>query len=491
MIIREDRRPDMTPPELADAWTVAVNPSQGVGGHGRNVLVVEPRGTLLDRRRFLQLLAIGSTAVLAGCVRTIPQSGSSATIPEPTAALVTRWRADEFAFGSYSYLSLNNRPGDRELLAAPVGDSLFFAGEATSSSNPATVQGALMSGRDAAEALHDVADPSASIAVIGAGAAGIGAASHLVEAGFDVVVFEARDRIGGRVHTDMSLGVPVDLGGSWIDGVDGNPMTMIADRVGAPRVPTDYDSTVTYDVVGNRIPDTFWSAPTRIVNNAARRGLEIHEAIDAALAGRTKEYSDKFNFAVVATFEHEYAADVGHLSADAPHEGDYFGGGDVQLPNGYVELLEALTDGLDIRLSSPVDEVTWGDDGVVLHLAGQEHRADHVVVTLPLGVLKTKGVVFSPPIPPNKQGAIDRFGMGLLDKVVLEFPYAFWDQDVDSFGYIADGRGEWAQWYDLESVTGKPIVMCFHAASAADRLEGLSDDEIVADAMAVLRTIYG
>jgi monoamine oxidase len=445
---------------------------------------------MLDRRRFLQLLAVGSAAVLAGCVRAVPRPESVATIPEPTNALITRWRADEFARGSYSYLSLDNRPGDRELLAAPVADALFFAGEATSSSNPATVQGALMSGRDAARTLQEAADPSASVAVIGAGAAGIGAARQLLDAGFEVVVYEARDRIGGRVHTDTSLGAPVDLGGSWIDGVDGNPMTAIADDIDAPRVPTDYDSTVTYDAEGNRIPDTFWANPTRTVNGAARKGLEIQEAIDDALVDRSEEYSDKFNFAVVATFEHEYAADVEDLSADAPHEGDYFPGGDVQLPNGYLELLESLTDDIDLRLSSPVDEVVWGDSGVILHIAGETHLADHVVITLPLGVLKTKGVAFSPPLPDDKQGAIDRFGMGLLDKVVLEFPYAFWDQDVDSFGYVADERGEWAQWYDLEVVSGKPMVVCFSAASVADRVEALSDDEIVNEAMAVLRTIY-
>ncbi len=445
----------------------------------------------LDRRRFLQLLAIGSTAVLAGCVRTVPRLMPVATIPDPTNALITRWRADEFARGSYSYLSIDNRLGDRELLAAPVGDTLFFAGEATSSSNPATVHGALMSGRDAALAVLEAADPLASIAVIGAGAAGIGAARQLVDAGLEVVVYEARDRIGGRVRTDTSLGVPVDLGGSWIHGVDGNPMTAIADQVGAPRIPTDYDSTVTYDAAGRRIPDTFWGAPTRTVNGAARRGLEIQEAIDDALANRTQAYSDKFNFAVVATFEHEYAADVEDLSSDAPHEGDYFGGGDVQMPNGYLELLETLTDNLDFRLSSPVDKVAWRNDEVVLHIAGQEHVADHVVITLPLGVLKAKGVVFSPPLPEDKQGAIDRFGMGLLNKVVLEFPYAFWDQDFDTFGYVADDRGEWAQWYDLEPVTGKPIVVCLNAASVADRIESLSDDEIVTEAMAVLRTIYG
>ena len=447
--------------------------------------------TTLDRRRFLRLLGLGSLAVLAGCTRRSPTVGLSTELPEPTGALVTRWRADEFARGSYSYLSLDSLRGDRELLAAPLADVVFFAGEATSSSNPATVHGALMSGRDAATTLAAVANPSASVGVIGAGAAGIAAARQLVDAGFDVVVYEARQRIGGRVHTDMSFGVPVDLGGSWIHGVGGNPMTAIADEVNAPRVSTNWDSTVTYDADGNRIPDSFWAAPTRVVNGAAGKGLTIQAAIDDALVGRDQEYIDRFNFAVVATFEHEYAADVERLSAEAPHEGTYFRGADVLLPNGYLELLNTLTHDLDIRLESPVERVAWTNGGAGIVIAGHEFAHDHVVVTLPLGVLKANDVVFEPPLPNNKQGAIDRFGSGLLNKVVLEFPEAFWDQTVDYFGYVSEDRGKWAQWYDMERVTRRPIVLAFHAGSAAETMETMSDDMIIAEAMSTLTTIYG
>ena len=447
--------------------------------------------TTLDRRRFLRLMGLGSLAVLAGCTRESPPVGLSTGLPEPTRALVTRWRADEFARGSYSYLSLDSLPGDRELLAAPLADVVFFAGEATSSSNPATVHGALMSGRDAATALGAVANPSASVGVIGAGAAGIAAARQLVDAGFDVVVYEARERIGGRVHTDMSLGVPIDLGGSWIQGVEGNPMAAIADEINAPRVPTNWDSTITHDAEGNRIPNNFWAAPTRVVNGAAGKGVTIEAAIDNALVGRDQSYMDKFNFAVVATFEHEYAADVELLSAEAPHEGSYFRGGDVLLPGGYLELIKTLTHDLDIRLGSPVERLVWTTGRAGIVIAGHEYAHDHVVVTLPLGVLKANDVVFEPRLPDNKQGAIDRFGMGLLNKVVLEFPEAFWDQAIDYFGYVSEDRGKWAQWFDMERVTGRPIVLAFHAGSVAERMEAMSDDMILAEAMSTLTTIYG
>ena len=123
--------------------------------------------------------------------------------------------------------------------------------------------------------------------------------------------------------------------------------------------------------------------------------------------------------------------------------------------------------------------------------AGEETAHDHVVVTLPLGVLKANDVTFDPPLPADKQGAVDRFGMGLLDKVALEFPEAFWNQAVDYFGYISPDRGKWAQWHDMERVTGRPILLAFHAGSAAEELEAMTDEAVVAEAMEVLGRLYG
>gem|GEM_PF-724742 len=372
----------------------------------------------LDRRQFLRIAGLGSAgAVLAACVpsrgtTTVSVPAGAGSVPNPTGMIATRWGGDPFSLGSYSYLSVGNLEGDRGRLAASVGDRLFFAGEATSESNPATVQGALMSGRDAALEIADVAPTGASVAVIGAGAAGIGAARDLIDAGFAVVVYESRDRIGGRVNTDTSLGTPVDLGASWIDGVVGNPLSAIADEVNARKITTDYDSIVVYDRNGARVPDSIWSQPARVVNTAARRGLTLEEAIADATGDKNAQQRSRFDFVVVSSFEHEYAADVADLSALAPHEGDYFGGGDVTLPDGYLGLLETLTDGIDIRLGHAVNGVATDSGGVTLDVMGDQKTHDLCLVTLPLGVLKSGAVQFDPPLPADKEGAIGRFGMG-------------------------------------------------------------------------------
>ena len=87
-----------------------------------------------------------------------------------------------------------------------------------------------------------------SVIVIGAGFAGLAAARTLVDAGQNVLVLEARERIGGRVWTSRAWAdAPLDMGASWIHGTRGNPLTALASRVRARTIVTTYDNAITYD----------------------------------------------------------------------------------------------------------------------------------------------------------------------------------------------------------------------------------------------------
>ncbi len=81
------------------------------------------------------------------------------------------------------------------------------------------------------------------VVVVGAGIAGIAAARWLTDRGMSVIVLEARDRIGGRIWTDESLGVPLDLGASWIVGAaDPNPIWNLRQQEGWRVVPNDFEN---------------------------------------------------------------------------------------------------------------------------------------------------------------------------------------------------------------------------------------------------------
>ena len=112
------------------------------------------------------------------------------------------------------------------------------------------------------------------------------------------------------------------------------------------------------------------------------------------------------------------------------------------------------------------------------------------MVTLPLGALKAGDVEFAPALPPNKQQALSRLGMGVLDRLWLRFPRVFWDNDADLLGYVSPTKGHWCEWYNLAKHTGEPILLGFNAATHARELEQLSDAEVVAEAMSVLRLLY-
>ena len=88
------------------------------------------------------------------------------------------------------------------------------------------------------------------VIIVGAGAAGLAAANALKE-NYDVLVLEGRNRIGGRVWSDHSLGVAADLGASWIHGPIGNPITKIAEKKNLDLIPTDFDSIKLHDKDGN------------------------------------------------------------------------------------------------------------------------------------------------------------------------------------------------------------------------------------------------
>lgn len=358
------------------------------------------------------------------------------------------------------------------------------------------------------------------VLVIGAGMSGLAAASALKAAGFEVEVLEGRSRIGGRTFTDRSRpDAPLDLGASWIHGVDGNPMTNLAAQYGAATKVTDYEDATLYGIDGKEYSDAEQDAIDARFDelisalddlSAERRAagapdISVQQGIDEVLAAGTlgalsQAQLAELTYSVNTTIEHEEATDVSDLSLRAitdeadsgtgAGEGPVGMGADAVVVGGYDKITSGLAEGLTIRLGQVVQKIEHAEDGVTITTNGGVFEADRVVVTLPLGVLKAGTVLFEPPLPAAKTAALEHLGMSVLDKVYLRFGEVFWE-DVTVLGHVSAEKGQWCETLNFAKVAGEPTLLCFNAGAFGLAVEAMSDAEVVAGAMAVLRSFYG
>jgi monoamine oxidase len=338
-----------------------------------------------------------------------------------------------------------------------------------------------------------------TVAVIGAGLAGLAAARDLTAKGFKAVVFEARDRIGGRVWTSRVWpDAPVDMGASWIHGVKRNPLTAISDRAGIDRVATRYDNVVRLDAGGQAIDlDREEAAAESFIAQARARavkGASLEEAItgDPRWASMSARERRVLRHVVNSTVEHEYSGDWRETSAKYYDAGEEFPGDDVLFRGGFGQVAAVLAKGLAVRLGQTVRQIGPARAGVRLSLSsGQTFEADHAVIAVPLGVLQAGRIGFSEPLRRERQDAIAALRMGLLNKCWLRFDRVAWPSGVDWIEWLGPRDGYWAEWVSLAPSLKIPLLVGFNAGDQARAVETLSDRDTVADAHAALKAIFG
>lgn len=341
------------------------------------------------------------------------------------------------------------------------------------------------------------------ILIVGAGMAGLAAAHSLIQYGHEVIVLEARNRIGGRVWTSSHWpDAPLDLGATWIHGVEGNPMSRLAVQLGARTLATSYESSVLFDTSGeplNSAQETQLDGLRAQVSQALRAAQQqetdqsIQRAIENALHWNALTPREKqlVEFILNGSIEHEYAGSTEQLSARWYDAAETFPGADALFVNGFQTIIEHLAQGVDVRLEQVVQRVEWASAAVSVVTDKGIHSADAAILTLPLGVLKAGDVAFAPALPARKRRAINALGMGVLNKCYLRFPEAFWPTTFDWIEYVPPRRGEWSEWVSFARTLNLPILLGFNAADHGRSIEKWSDDQIVASAMHTLRSIFG
>lgn len=390
-----------------------------------------------------------------------------------------------------------------------------------------------------------------AVVVVGAGLAGLQCARQLLSFGHRVVVVEARDRPGGRVFTKKLSGVDArtskkheavaETGGSIVTGSDGNPLSVLARQLGARCVPIREACPMYLERTGGgKVDDDVDDKVFEAYNGpgGALEGVnELRQSMGAeanavTLGGalervRREKLSDKIANSAGAENDlwHWHLANLefanatrldtlslGQWDQDDPYE---FGGDHEWLPRGNSRVVAALARDVPIfydvavktveTFSPPREDAETTSPPRVRVVAsdGRAFLADAAVVTVPLGVLKRGDVTFAPPLPERKRRAIENLGFGVLNKVLLLFPFAFWDaEDADAFGYVNacdEGhggglrRGRYFMFYSYAGtdLSGGATLVALVAGDAALSMEtSETDEECAAGAMRALRDIF-
>jgi monoamine oxidase len=283
--------------------------------------------------------------------------------------------------------------------------------------------------------------PLRDVIIIGAGAAGLAAAEVLVRGGARVTILEARDRIGGRIHTlhDPNWPIPIERGAEFIHGKPAETFEILKQaRLAA------YDVSDAQWELKHGTPtrtNDFWqrletATKPILQHRGADQTLEAFMNAEPSLSAEQKQL-------VINYIEGFDAADRRQVGVEwikqSDQAEDELGDGLFRIIGGYQQVIEWLARSLEgaaaLHLRHPVSHIRWRRGAVSVVTPQQRFDASAAIITLPVGVLQAgrgvEGAVeFDPDIPTARQ-ALARLRMGGVMKVSLHFAEPFWEKRVD------------------------------------------------------------
>jgi len=443
----------------------------------------------MTRRELLIGAGVGALGVLLVSCTPDPKPSPTPTVspsplpttnvPLPAAHLRSTWATDPFSRGAASYTRVGVQQSTRETLAEPIEGRVYFAGEATDADNPATMRGAIHSGQSAAMRLRATAASGERVAVIGAGLAGAMVASELAAADVEVTVFEARDRVGGRVYSrvDEEWPLPVQLG-SWLLGAD----EVTQEHPNFPETAA--------------ITSALWRSPDGDIDPVSTAPIE--KAVTAAQAMRADvALAEALTETGADPQDPDLAALLAYLATTAAADADVLSSWfppalPVEATRGVVGdfnvFVKELLGETQLTLASPVTRIAYDDAGVSLRLGtGESVSFDRVVVTVPLGVLQRNGIEFSPPLPFAHRGAINALGMGHIETIWLRYDEPFWETDA-AIWHVVGGEATVRTWINLFPITGENVLVGIIGGAAAEKFAASEENEALGAALTSLES---
>lgn len=346
------------------------------------------------------------------------------------------------------------------------------------------------------------------ILIIGAGAAGLMAARTLLKAGKKVIVLEARNRCGGRIHTihNQAFLKNTELGAEFIHGNLPVTLNLLKEAgISYQSVNAEMWRYSNGHLSNEGFFITDWGLLIKGLNKL-ETDVNMGEFLQKEFSGnRYKELRES-----VRKFISGYdTADVRKASAFALRREWQSEDEDAQrrINGGYGAIVKYLEDecknnSARIYLNSVVKEVHWSNDGIkAITSEGMCYEARQILIALPLGVLQAhsdeKGsIVFYPDIPEQKK-AIDAMGFGAVIKILLEFDSIFWEdqcttelagKSLRNMGYLFSDE-EIPTWW-TQSPQHSPVLTGWLGGPEAASKKNLPDEVILQQALQSLGKIF-
>ena len=348
--------------------------------------------------------------------------------------------------------------------------------------------------------------PDFDVIIVGAGIAGLAAASELGRAGLSVLILEARDRIGGRIFTrrDSASGAPIELGAEFIHGrpreiwdplqkagiqiteVEGQSWCSEEGRLSTCNFFSQIDSILR--TMDDSAPDeSFLSFLNRCFPNPNHEP-ELENARKHALG-----YVSGFNAADPGLVGVHWL--VEGMRAEQRIEGDRA----FRSSNGYEDLLSIFRQqiskyGVSVRTGTVASRIRWktGQAEIDAHDAtgAVNFIAPRLLITLPLALLKapigdTGAIQFIPSLPPSKMNSFNKLEVGKVIRVVLRFRRRFWDdiagdnkQSLSDMSFLFSQDESFPTWWTMMP-RKFPIITGWAPFRAAESFAGRTDSEVI------------
>jgi len=292
----------------------------------------------------------------------------------------------------------------------------------------------------------------ADVLVIGGGIAGLQAARSLSAAGLRVTLLEARNRLGGRIHTARCSGYPVELGAEFVHGRPA-ALFQLASETGLRIAPVEGQFISKYHGQWHD-SQQIWTEVNQLLAGmpAGEPDQPFQQYVERASA------SEQAKRHVLAFVEGFHAADPEKVSMHwlietMQAEEDIDGERSFRLVDGYQSLVDALAGLINasrcqMRLETVVTELRWEPEQVTAQTSAGEFGAARAVVTVPLSALKLGGIRFVPKLR-EKESAMKLLAMGPAIRATFCLRGQFWESrgELSGVSFLFSDEADFPTWW--------------------------------------------